>query len=78
MKPLSLRCARFGKIGLFLTLALVAGFDMLMKSLGGAVDEHGLARAAIPLVTLFAVLAVGGEIAYRSLARAKQRPQENA
>jgi hypothetical protein len=74
MKPLTLRCARFGKIGLFLTLALLAGFDMLMKALGGAVDEHGLVMAAMPLVTLFAVLAVGGEIAYRTLASAKHRP----
>lgn len=64
------RCARTGKIGLFLTLMVFVGGDMFVKAFGGVLDEHQLVVASAPLIFLFGILAACGEIAARTLGNA--------
>jgi hypothetical protein len=61
---------RLGKLGLFMTIAVAFGTDMLTKEFGGPVDEKALVAAAMPYLVLFAVLGAGGDIAFRFISDA--------
>lgn len=66
------RLSRIGKIGLFLTLGIIIGGDMLVHVLGGSVDEKALVASVAPLIMIFAALGAGGEILGRTLAAGQE------
>ncbi|MDN7754753.1 hypothetical protein [Burkholderia gladioli] len=70
LTPALRRTARIGKIGLFLTLMIIIGGDMLVHVLGGSVDQKALVAAAMPLLSIFALLGAGGEILVRTFGAA--------